>query len=75
MLSHVHVPTHLQNRLGVIYYMHKSIFDCMLLLHNCMWLIKIYAYSYVTIKQTAVIDYQIKVTFINILILKAIDSL
>ena len=32
------------------------------------------AYFHVTIKQTAVVDYQIEVTFISILILKAIDS-
>ena len=39
-----------------------------------MHLIKICAYSHVTIKQTAVVDYQIEVTFISMLILKAIDS-
>ena len=39
------------------------------LIHNCLWLIKLCAYSHVTIKQTvAVIEVQ------SILILKAIES-
>ena len=49
-------------------------FDCTFLITNCLCLIKICAYSHVIIKQTAVIDYQIQVTFISILILEAIDS-
>ena len=39
-----------------------------------MYLIKICAYSHVTIIPMAVIDYQIEVMLISILILKAIDS-
>ena len=41
--------------------------------HNCLCLIKIHVYPDVTIKQTAVIDYQIEVKFVSILTLKAID--
>ena len=39
-----------------------------------MCLIKLRAYSNVSIKQTPVVDYQIEVTFIYILIPKDIDS-
>ena len=41
---------------------------------HCLYFIKICAYSYVTVIPTAVIDYQINVTLISILIMKAIDS-
>ena len=41
---------------------------------DCLCLIKICAYFHVTIIPTAVIDYQIEITLISILILKAIDS-
>ena len=37
-------------------------------------MIKICAYSHVTIKQMVVVDYYIKVMLISILILKATDS-
>ena len=45
----------------------------MFLPHNCLF-DKDIAYSYVTIKQTAVADCQIEVTFKSVFILKAIDS-
>ena len=44
------------------------------LLLNCLCLIKICAYSHVSIIQIAVIDYQIEVTLMSIFILKATDS-
>ena len=47
-------------------------FDYTFVLHNCLCLIKICAYSHVTIKQTAVVDFE--VMFISVSILKASDS-
>ena len=63
MLLWSHVPTHTQ-----------KFFDHTHFLLNCLCLVKMYAYSYVTITQTAAIDYWIKVMLTSILILKAIDS-
>ena len=57
-------------RKSVIYHMSKSNFDYTFFLHNCLCLIKICAYFHVAMKQTAVVDYQIKVMFMSILILK-----
>ena len=47
-------------------------FDYTFVLHNCLCLIKICAYSHVTIKQRAVVDFE--VMFISVSILKASDS-
>ena len=44
------------------------------LLHNCLCLIEICAYPHVTIKQLAVVNYEIEVMFKNNLIFKAVDS-
>ena len=61
--------------------MRKSIQKCdkphaqiKLLAARFYYIMAICAYSHVTIKQAAVVDYYLEVMFISILILKAIDS-
>ena len=60
-ITHAHTHTRAKAFRSVINRMHKSSFT------TC-------AYSHVTIKQIAVIDFEILALFISILILKAIDS-
>ena len=57
-LSHMHMPTHMQKHLEVQLIAHANQpFDYMFLLHHCLCFIKVCAYSHVTIKQAAVVDY------------------
>ena len=49
-------------------------FDNLFLLDYCPCLVKICAYSHVTIKQMIAVDYYIEVVFMSILILKAFIS-
>ena len=58
MLSHAHMPTHIQKSLEVLKIACvNQTFDYVFLLHNWLCLIKICASSHVTIKQKAVADY------------------
>ena len=68
LVSHAQVPTRAKSFRSVMNRTRKSIFWLHVLLHNGLCLIKIYAYSHVTIILTTVVDYEIKITCISILI-------
>ena len=72
MLSPAHAHTHTKVFGKVINCTH--FFEFTFLLLNCLCLIKMCAYSHVTVIQRVVTNYYIEVTLISILILKSVDS-